>query len=125
MRLDSRTSSRDRWSAAPIMRATRSDMSEFREVYPGVLKLALPLPFELESVNVYLVTLDEGRMLIDRGMETEPAFETLRSAMEHRGIAWSEIHQILLTHMHPDHIGMSRRLLELTGAELSMHEVEL
>ncbi len=100
-------------------------MAEFREVYPGVLKLALPLPFELESVNVYLVALDEGWMLIDCGMETEPAFETLRSAMEQRGIAWSQIHQILLTHMHPDHIGMSRRLLELTGAELSMHEVEL
>src|SRR5579864_2258336 len=100
-------------------------MAEFREVYPGVLKLALPLPFELESVNVYLVALDEGWMLIDCGMETEPAFEALRSAMEQRGIAWREIRHILLTHMHPDHIGMSRKLLELTGAQLSMHEVEL
>lgn len=100
-------------------------MPEFREVYPQVFKLALPLPFELESVNVYLVALDEGWMLIDCGMETEPSFETLRSAMEQRGIAWPEIRQILLTHMHPDHIGMSRKLLELTGAELSMHEVEL
>lgn len=30
-------------------------MSKFREVYPRVLSLTLPLPFELETVNVYLV----------------------------------------------------------------------
>ena len=56
-------------------------MAEFREVYPRVLSLALPLPFELESVNVYLVALDDGYLLIDCGMETEPAFETLDAAM--------------------------------------------
>ncbi|HEV2690333.1 MAG TPA: MBL fold metallo-hydrolase [Bryobacteraceae bacterium] len=99
-------------------------MQEFREVYPHVWKLTLPLPFELESVNVYLVAIDGGWMLIDTGMETDEAFEVLRNAMEQRGIAWREIRQILLTHMHPDHIGMSRRLLELSGAELAMHEVE-
>jgi glyoxylase-like metal-dependent hydrolase (beta-lactamase superfamily II) len=99
-------------------------MPQFREVYPRVLSLILPLPFELETVNVYLVALEEGYLLIDCGMETEPAFETLRGAMEQRGIAWREIRQIVLTHMHPDHMGMAARLLELTGAELAMHEAE-
>jgi len=73
---------------------------------------------------VYLVEIDGGWMLIDTGMETEDAFRTLSGAMEQRGLDWREIRHILLTHMHPDHIGMSRRLLELTGATLSMHEVE-
>jgi glyoxylase-like metal-dependent hydrolase (beta-lactamase superfamily II) len=99
-------------------------MTEFREVYPSVLSLALPLPFELESVNVYLVKLEHGWLLIDCGMETVPAFEALRAAMQQRGIAWREIRQILLTHMHPDHMGMAARLVELTGAELAMHEAE-
>ncbi len=100
-------------------------MAEFREVFPHVLKLALPLPFELDSVNVYLVALIDGFLLIDCGMETEPAFEILRGALEKRGIAWAEIRQILLTHMHPDHMGMASRLLALTGAELAMHQAEL
>jgi glyoxylase-like metal-dependent hydrolase (beta-lactamase superfamily II) len=99
-------------------------LAQFHEVYPGVLALALPLPFELESVNVHLVKLDEGWMLIDCGMETDAAFETLRGALEQRGIAWNEIRQILLTHMHPDHMGLAARLLELTGAQLAMHDAE-
>jgi glyoxylase-like metal-dependent hydrolase (beta-lactamase superfamily II) len=99
-------------------------LASFREVYPGVLSLALPLPFELESVNVFLVALPDGFVLIDCGMETEPAFETLRAAMVERGIAWREIRQIVLTHMHPDHMGLAARLLELTGAQLAMHQAE-
>src|SRR5258708_20892564 len=100
-------------------------MTEFREVYTDILALTLPLPFELQSVNVYLVALSDGYQLIDCGMNTEPAFETLSAAMEKRGLAWTDIRQILLTHMHPDHMGMAARLLELSGAQLAMHEVEL
>jgi len=100
------------------------NMSHFREVYPHVLSLTLPLPFELETVNVYLVALEEGYLLIDCGMETKPAFEALSAAMEERGIGWREIRRIFLTHMHPDHMGLAARLLELTGAELAMHEAE-
>jgi glyoxylase-like metal-dependent hydrolase (beta-lactamase superfamily II) len=113
-----------RWCEVLITPATRCRLAEFREVYPDVLSLALPLPFELESVNVHLVKLETGWLLIDCGMETDAAFETLRAALEQRGIAWSEIRQILLTHMHPDHMGMAARLVELTGAELAMHEAE-
>jgi len=113
-----------RWCAVLITPRTRCRLSEFREVYPGVLALALPLPFELESVNVYLVKLEHGWLMIDCGMETDAAFGTLLAALELRGIDWSEIRQILLTHMHPDHMGMAAHLLELTGAELAMHEVE-
>ncbi|HME07279.1 MAG TPA: MBL fold metallo-hydrolase [Bryobacteraceae bacterium] len=99
-------------------------MNHFQQVIPNVYTVALPLPFELESVNVHLIKLDNGWMLIDCGMETDEAWQTLEPAIASMGLQWTDIRQILLTHMHPDHMGMSARLLELTGAVLWMHAVE-
>ena len=91
---------------------------------PGIHRIELPLPFELESVNVFLVRLAEGYLLIDCGMDTEPAFQAFEHGMQALGLRWTDIKQILLTHMHPDHMGLSAKLLQLTGAELMMHETE-
>ena len=90
----------------------------------GIHRIELPLPFELESVNVFLVRLAEGYMLIDCGMDTEPAFQALERGIQALGLQWTDIRQILLTHMHPDHMGLSAKLLQLTGAQLIMHETE-
>jgi hypothetical protein len=37
---------------------------------PGVLTISLPMPWELEAVNVHLVELDEGYLLVDSGIAT-------------------------------------------------------
>lgn len=89
-----------------------------------VHRIELPLPFELEVINLYLVKLHEGWLLIDCGMDTPLSFATLETGLAGIGIAWTDIRLILLTHMHPDHIGMSRRLKELSGATVLMHEAE-
>ncbi len=99
-------------------------MNAASEVFPGVYRIELPLPFELASVNVHLIRLDSGYMLVDCGMDTEASFTALEQGIASTGIEWSEIRQILLTHMHPDHMGMSVKLLKLTGARLVMHQVE-
>jgi glyoxylase-like metal-dependent hydrolase (beta-lactamase superfamily II) len=92
-----------------------------REVLPGVHLVELPLPFTLGSINVYLVQVADGHLLIDCGMNTEACFQALARAVEVVGAGWRDIREILLTHVHPDHMGLAPRLLELTGARLSMH----
>ena len=93
----------------------------YREVLPGVHLIELPLPFALGSINVYLVRLAKGFLLVDCGMDTEACFQALVRGVEATGVAWRDIREILLTHVHPDHMGLAPRLLELTGARLSMH----
>jgi len=90
----------------------------------GVHTITLPMPWELESVNVHLVRLDDGYLLIDSGIATEECFEALESAIEELGIKWADIRMLCLTHLHPDHIGLSWKILELSGARLLMHRVE-
>ena len=88
---------------------------------PGIFLIALPLPFALGSINVYLVRRPDGYMLVDCGMDTDECFEALWLAVAEGGAAWHDIREILLTHVHPDHMGLAPRLLRLTGAKLLLH----
>lgn len=96
-----------------------------REVLPRTYQITLPLPFELSSVNTYLIPLQDGYMLVDCGLGTQDSFVALESQLRSLGVAWADIREIFLTHTHPDHVGQALRLLTLTGARLSMHRYEL
>lgn len=97
---------------------------DYREVVPGIFMIELPLPFSLGIVNVYLVRLEAGYLLIDTGMQTDACFDALARALEGLGVDWTDIRRILLTHIHPDHIGLAARLLRLTGAPLDLHRAD-
>jgi glyoxylase-like metal-dependent hydrolase (beta-lactamase superfamily II) len=87
--------------------------------------ITLPVPWDLKSVNVHLVELDEGFMLIDSGVATDECFQILESALTERGLKWPNIKILLLTHYHPDHIGLSWKILDLSGAKLIMHRADV
>ncbi len=99
------------------------------EVAPGILWLRLPLPMALDHVNVYAMEDGEGDaegdaqgdaqgwMLVDTGMDTPPAREAWEVALS-GPLAGRPITRILVTHYHPDHIGLAGWLAEKTGAPL-------
>lgn len=91
----------------------------------GVRLIRLPLPFELNHVNVGLVPAPDGYLLIDTGMDSEDSHEALESALREAGVRWNEIRSIVITHMHPDHVGLLSRVSGLTGARLYMHRDEV
>lgn len=91
---------------------------------PGVHRIKLPLPWELQDVNVHLVKLDEGYMLVDSGIGTGACFRALEESLQAAGIAWTDIRLLCLTHMHPDHVGLAARILEMSAAKLLMHRRE-
>jgi glyoxylase-like metal-dependent hydrolase (beta-lactamase superfamily II) len=95
------------------------------EPAPGVRRIVLPIPFELDHVNVYLVPESDGWLLIDSGIETNACFQALADGLASHRIRIDDIRSIVLTHMHPDHIGLASRLIELSGARLIMHRAEL
>jgi glyoxylase-like metal-dependent hydrolase (beta-lactamase superfamily II) len=95
------------------------------EAIPGAWRIELPLPWQLGAINIYLVRADDGYLMIDCGMETEACVEAIGAAFDELHVAWKDVRRILLTHVHPDHIGMAPRLLKLTGAELLMHADDL
>ena len=95
------------------------------EVAPGVLRIVLPMPFELKHVNVYLLRDGEGYTLVDTGLRTDDSRHELRAALDRLGVRIQQLRRILITHIHPDHFGLAGELREASGCELVIHRLEV
>ncbi len=85
-------------------------------IAPGVRWLRLALPFALDHVNIYLIADGEGEAVLDTGIADEPTravWETLLSG----GLRPT---RLILTHFHPDHIGLANWLVGRCGINVSM-----
>ncbi|HWK68159.1 MAG TPA: MBL fold metallo-hydrolase [Rhizobiaceae bacterium] len=90
---------------------------EVREVVPGILWARIPLPFRLDHVNVYLIEDDGGWAILDTGIahdSTRAAWEMLLSGP----LSGWRFTKVVITHFHPDHIGLAGWLCERFGVPL-------
>lgn len=88
------------------------------------IRLAIPTPFYVGDVNVYLIRQDPVT-LIDVGPKTPDAEEALRRALAEHGLGFADIRRILITHAHEDHCGLAMRVREASGnTEILMHDWE-
>ncbi|MHB8619135.1 MAG: MBL fold metallo-hydrolase [Chloroflexota bacterium] len=98
-------------------------MSAVREIAPDIFLLEMPLPFpRLPVVNIYLLRDHEELAMIDCGMNVSGAYETLRGYLAELGVGFQQIRQIVVTHCHPDHVGLSGRVREASGGNLVLHQ---
>ncbi|MBM7604528.1 glyoxylase-like metal-dependent hydrolase (beta-lactamase superfamily II) [Metabacillus crassostreae] len=70
-----------------------------------VYKFELPTPFPVGDVNVYLIK-GERLTLVDAGPKTEEAWHSFLQQLNEVGYKPEDIEQIIITHHHPDHVGM-------------------
>ncbi|KKI93134.1 beta-lactamase [Bacillus sp. SA1-12] len=70
-----------------------------------IFKLELPTPFPVGDVNVYLIKGDH-LTLVDAGPKTEEAWQAFHSQLKELGYSPQDIDQVVITHHHPDHVGM-------------------
>jgi glyoxylase-like metal-dependent hydrolase (beta-lactamase superfamily II) len=89
-----------------------------------IIPLAIPTPFYIGDVNVYLIK-DDPLTLIDVGPKTVAASEVLRDKLKRHGVNISDVKRIILTHAHEDHSGLAKQIRdESNGAEIFVHEWE-
>ncbi|HLI91071.1 MAG TPA: MBL fold metallo-hydrolase [Ktedonobacteraceae bacterium] len=99
-------------------------LPEAREVVSGIWKISLPIPFPLRAVNVYALIGPSGWALIDAGMGTPDGRAAFATGLRKAGLEVSALEAIVLTHHHPDHIGLSGELQEQSGAAVYMHPID-
>jgi glyoxylase-like metal-dependent hydrolase (beta-lactamase superfamily II) len=83
------------------------------ELEPGLVQITLPLPWALDHVHCYALGGDDGWTLIDAGLGTRTTIGWWRDVLGELG----PVSRLVLTHYHPDHVGASADLAELTGAD--------
>lgn len=86
------------------------------EVAGGVHWLRLPLPMALDHVNAFVLDDGDGWTLVDPGIDTPACRAALLSALE-GPLAHKPVTRVLITHYHPDHIGLAG-FLQARGAAL-------
>ncbi|NDC04916.1 MAG: MBL fold metallo-hydrolase [Burkholderiaceae bacterium] len=91
------------------------------EIAPGIYWIRMPLPFALDHINLWLlkdrIADQDGWTVIDCGItndETKTHWESIFAKHLH-GLP---ILRVLVTHMHPDHIGLAHFLCERWKAPL-------
>jgi len=84
----------------------------------GIQRLAIPTPFAVGRVNVYLIE-DEPLTLVDAGPNSGTSFDVLQRGLAALGSRLEDIELVILTHQHIDHLGLVSLVARHAGAEVA------
>ncbi len=96
---------------------------EVIEVTAGLLWVRLKLPFQLNHVNVYLLADGDGWAMVDSGFGNEESIAAWTELFE-GPLAHVKITRLIVTHSHPDHVGLAGWIVDRFGCPLHMSQVE-
>jgi glyoxylase-like metal-dependent hydrolase (beta-lactamase superfamily II) len=103
--------------------ATPPEPGGLVEIAPGVLWLRLALPFQLNHVNIYLIEDGDGWAVLDTGLGDD-ATRAAWEAMLAGPLAGSRLTRLIVTHFHPDHVGLAGWLCKRFDLPLHMSQTE-
>lgn len=106
-------------------------LGEALEVAPGILWIRMQLPFALDHINLWLLEDSEetatgvrkGWTAVDCGV-TNPGTQAAWAQVFAAPMKGLPILRVLVTHMHPDHMGLAHWLCEKFSAPLLMSATE-
>ena len=84
----------------------------------GVHRIAVPTPFAVGRINVYLID-DDPLTLVDTGPNSGTSFDELQRGIDRLGHALEELALVVLTHQHIDHLGLVSLVAARSGAEVA------
>ena len=89
--------------------ALSESMDEWRaplEITRGVYLLRMPMPFRLDHINLYILEDTQGWTLVDCGLNNAESMAVWNEVFA-RFLGDKPVTRIIVTHLHPDHIGLA------------------
>ncbi len=95
------------------------------QVRPGVWSVPVPIPDSpLRYTLCYMFVSDAGAVVVDPGWDTAAGREAVTAGLTAAGAALCDVAGVVVTHIHPDHHGLSGWLRQESGGWIAMHPVE-
>lgn len=98
------------WETPPVP-------GEAIEVADGVMWMRLPLPMKLDHVNVYALDDGDGWTIVDTGFASNKSRGIWADLMA-GPLGGKPVRRVIVTHHHPDHMGLAGWFQTAHGAEL-------
>ena len=91
-------------------------------VHDGLWSIPVTIPDNpLGYTLVYAFETASGPVLVDTGWDADASWRALGSGLAEAGLAVGDVYGVLVTHIHPDHHGLSERVRAESGAWVAMH----
>jgi glyoxylase-like metal-dependent hydrolase (beta-lactamase superfamily II) len=94
----------------------------------GIFRIPIPIPFRQAGgpVNAYVIEANQGLMIFDPGLGTEPSLAALAKGFARIGHRFEEVNRIILSHGHIDHFGAAAWVVEQAGhaIPISIHSAD-
>lgn len=98
------------------------------QVADGVFQLKIPIPKNtvipdgsLGYTLVYLIEEGKRLILVDAGWNDDISWKAFLAELAAHHVSATDIGTVVITHFHPDHMGLAARVKEASGAEFVMH----
>jgi glyoxylase-like metal-dependent hydrolase (beta-lactamase superfamily II) len=94
------------------------------QVAAGLWSIPVPMPGSLRYTLIYALELAGGVALVDAGWPDEAAWQALTGGLALAGYRVADVRGVLVTHAHPDHLGLARRIRDASGAWIALHPAD-
>jgi len=95
------------------------EIGQTMPVVDGMHWLRMPLPFMLGHINLWLVEDDDGWAVVDTGISTDLSKEVWKETIA-TVMGEKPINHVVVTHLHPDHVGCAGWLTDEFDIDLWM-----
>jgi glyoxylase-like metal-dependent hydrolase (beta-lactamase superfamily II) len=75
--------------------------------------------------NIFVIPDENGFSLIDVGCGGWAGIENLLGGLNHWGLKLRDLHTVILSHAHPDHMGALKWILKETRPKIRIHHLDI
>ena len=97
---------------------------EVGAVQPGLLRARMPLPFPPSHVNIWFLEHEGGWLAVDTSVSNRTTRELWDRVLASPELGGKPLTALLVTHFHPDHIGLTGWLCGRFGVLPHMTRIE-